>query len=194
MKNIQLAKQRKSFYEERFNFEFIDKEMDDFLAELKEKIGVAEKESQPKMTQKIFLIYDEKDEEFRVGLENSLSQLESNNDIELLYWQKFTAGTAEEEIIKNLENANIILPIVSPNFLADNELNGHILKLAEKQHSDGKLGVYPVVARPCDWRENDFLKKLEPIPASAEPITSKTWNTRDDAYFEIVRELKKRLK
>ncbi len=184
----------KSFYEERFNFQFVDKDSDDFLDELKEKIGIVEKDDQPKITQKVFLIYDEKDEEFRIGLENSLSQLQSNKDIEILYWQKFTAGTEEEEILKNLENANIILPILSPNFLADTDLNGHILALAEKQHNEGKLKVYPIIARPCDWRENDFLKKLEPVPDTAEPITSKAWNTRDDAYFEIVRELKKRLK
>ena len=184
----------KSFYEERFNFQFVDKDSSDFLDELKEKIGIAEREDGPKVTQKVFLIYDEKDDEYRIGLENSLSQLESNKDIEVLYWQKFPAGTDEEEILKNLENANIILPILSPNFLADTDLNGKILKIAENQHNDGKLKVYPIVARPCDWRENDFLKKLEPIPSSAEPITSSNWNTRDDAYFEIVRELKKRLK
>lgn len=184
----------RSFYEERFNFQFVDKEIDAFLDELKEKIGLAENPDQPKITQKVFLIFDEKDDEFRVGLENSLSQLQSNKDIEILYWEKFAAGTEEEEILKNLENANIILPILSPNFLADTDLNGHILAIAEKQHNEGTLKVFPVVARPCDWRENDFLKKLLPLPDSAEPVTSKLWNTREDAYFEIVRELKKRLK
>ncbi len=184
----------KSFYEERFNFQFVDKESDDFLEELKEKIGIVEKDEQPKVTRSVFLIYDEKDEEYRIGLENSLSQLQSNHDIEILYWQKFTAGTEEDEILKNLENANIILPILSPNFLADTDLNGHILAIAERQFNEKKLDVFPIIARPCDWRENDFLKKLEPLPDSAEPITSKAWNTRDDAYFEIVRQLKKRLK
>ena len=193
-KRYPLSETTKSFYEERFNFQFVDKEIDDFLDELRGKIGIDEKDDEPKVTQKVFLIYDEKDEEFRIGLENSLSQLQSNKDIEILYWQKFTAGTEEDEILQNLENANIILPILSPNFLADNQLNGHILELAEKQHLDGKLKVYPIVARPCDWRENDFLKKLEPVPENAEPITSSKWNTRDDAYFEIVRQLKKRLK
>ncbi len=194
LKRYPLSEMTKSFYEERFNFQFVDKEIDDFLDELQNKIGIAEKEDGPKVTQKVFLIYDEKDDEFRIGLENSLSQLQSNKDIVILYWQKFTAGTEEDEILKNLENANIILPILSPNFLADTDLNGHILEIAEKQHNEGKLKVYPVVARPCDWRENDFLKKLEPIPDNAIPITSSNWNTRDDAYFEIVSQLKKRLK
>ena len=194
LKKYPISEATKSFYEERFNFQFVDKEIDDFLGELKEKIGLTEVADKPKETQKVFLIYDEKDEDYRIGLENSLSQLQSNKDIEILYWQKFTAGTEEEEILKNLENANIILPILSPNFLADTDLNGHILAIAEKQHNEEKLKVYPIVARPCDWRENDFLKKLEPIPDSAEPITSSNWNTRDDAYFEIVRQLKKRLK
>lgn len=193
-KRYPVSAMTKSFYEERFSFQFVDKEIDEFLDELKEKIGIAEKKDQPKVIQKVFLIFDKNDDEFRVGLENSLSQLQSNGDIEIMYWQKFTAGTEEEEILKNLENANIILPILSPNFLADTDLNGHILAIAEKQHNEGKLKVFPIVARPCDWRENAFLKKLQPIPESAEPITSKAWNTRDDAYFEIVRELKKRLK
>jgi len=189
-----LTETTKSFYEERFNFQFVDKENDDFLDELKEKIGIAEKDNQPKISQKVFLIYDEKDEEFRIGLENSLSQLQSNQEIEILYWQKFTAGTEEDEILKNLENANIILPIVSPYFLADTDLNGHILAIAERQFNAKKLKVFPIVAKPCDWLENDFLKKLEPLPSSAEPITSKAWTTREDAYFEIVSQLKKRLK
>ena len=57
----------KSFYEERFNFQFVDRKIDDFLDELKEKIGLNENDDQPKVTQKVFLIYDEKDEEFRIG-------------------------------------------------------------------------------------------------------------------------------
>jgi hypothetical protein len=54
----------RSFYEERFNFQFVDKEIDAFLDELKEKIGLAENPDQPKITQKVFLIFDEKDDEF----------------------------------------------------------------------------------------------------------------------------------
>jgi len=128
------------------------------MGRIKQK-GIVEKEDQAIETRKVFLIYDEKDEEFRIGLENSLSQLQSNQDIEILYWQKFTAGTEETEILKNLENANIILPILSPHFLADTDLNGHILAIAEKQFNEKKLMVFPIVARPCDWRENGFLKK-----------------------------------
>ncbi|MFT5165921.1 MAG: hypothetical protein ACI8P3_001152 [Saprospiraceae bacterium] len=183
----------KSFYEERFSFQFIDKEAKDFLAELSSKV-MPEKEKSAHKTESVFLLYNEKDETFKNELENNLSQLVKNGEINLQYPERFMAGTEDTEIKEALKNANIILPILSPNFLADTEMADHLLPIAAELDQNEQAKLRPIIARPCDWRENPSLRTKIPLPENGEAITSNHWNTSDDAYFNIVQSLKKMLK
>jgi hypothetical protein len=188
-----LSAMTKTFYKERFNFHFIDKAVDSFLDELSEKV-IAQKAKNNDVTEKVFLLYHPKDEDFKNELENCLSQLIKNEELELWYPQKFIAGTDDEEVLESLRGADIVLPIMSPNFLADTDLMDRLLPLAAEQDNQGKSSLRPIIARPCDWRENISLRTKPPFPENSEAITSNYWNTRDDAYFNIVQSLKKLLK
>ncbi len=188
-----LSASTKAFYQERFNFHFIENNADAFLGELKEKTIAPAQESNDK-TEKVFLLYHSKDEDFKNELENNLSQLIKNNELELWYPQKFIGGTDDAEVLECLRDADIVLPLMSPNFLADLDLMDRLLPLAAEQERQGKCILRPIVARPCDWRENASLRTKAPFPENSEAITSNYWNTKDDAYFNIVQSLKKLLK
>ena len=183
----------KAFYEERFNFQFIDKEGDAFLEELRSKV-LPEKTEGEQKTEQIFLLYHEKDESFKNELENSLSQLIKNNEISLKYPENFIAGTDHAEVLEALKKSDIILPIMSPNFLADVELMDKLLPIASDLDKNEKAKLRPIIARPCDWRENQHLRTKVPFPENGEAVTSNHWNTPDDAYFNIIQALKKMLK
>jgi SIR2-like protein len=183
----------KSFYEERFSFQFIDKDAKAFLEELSNKI-MSSDGGAAKKVENVFLLYHAKDEEFKNELENNLSQLIKNGEMNLQYPEKFVAGTENSEIKEALKKADIILPILSPNFLADTELVDQFLQIAEELDESQEAKLRPIIARPCDWRENSSLRSKVPLPENGEAITSNHWNTSDDAYFNIVQSLKKMLK
>lgn len=188
-----LSAMTKAFYEERFSFQFLDKDATEFLGELSSRLNPEGEVSVPK-TEKVFLLYSEKDEAFKNDLENNLSQLVKNGELTLEYPEGFMAGTDDAEIKQALENADIIIPILSPNFLADIEMADQMLPVAGALDQAGKAILRPIIARPCDWRENQWLRSKIPFPENGEAITSKHWNTQDDAYFNIVNSLKKLLK
>ena len=190
---LSVSEMTKTFYQERFNFQFIDKNVFEFLGELKDKVMPEQSEKEQK-TEKVFLLYNEKDEAFKNELENNLSQLIKNKEIVLQYSQNFLAGTEDSEILEALKKADIILPILSPDFLADIELMDQMLPVAADIDGKEEAILQPIIARPCDWRENQFLRIKMPLPENGEAITSQHWNTPDDAYFNIVQSLKKLLK
>lgn len=183
----------KTFYEERFSFQFIDKEAEDFLGELQVQVLPKQQEGGQK-AKKVFLLYNEKDESYKNNLENNLSQLIKNAEIILDYPQKFLAGTDNADVLEALKKADIILPLLSPNFLADINLMDMLLPLASELDQNEQTILRPIIARPCDWRENQSLRTKNPFPENGEAITSSHWNTSDDAYFNIIQELKKLLK
>lgn len=183
----------KLFYEERFNFQFIEKEATDFLKELSLKVKAADEERN-QLTENVFLLYHPQDEDFKNQLENNLSQLIKNGELNLQYPGAFIAGTEDTTIQAALKNAHIILPILSPNFLADEALADQMLLIADEMDRNNTAKLRPIIARPCDWRGNQSLRSKIPLPDNSEAITSKHWNTQDDAYFNIVQSLKKMLK
>ena len=156
------------------------------MGELIQQIGGGDTE-EPKETRKLFLLFHAKDENFADALENNLSPLVQNKEIEIFRRDKFIAGTDEAEIAAAYDQAYLVLPILSPDFLADTELSEEPLAKA----SENPALLRPVIARVCDWRENQYLKPCLPLPENGEAITSKHWNTPDDAYFEIVQAIKK---
>lgn len=187
-----LSSMTKAFYKERFSFKFIDQDIDQFLALLLKKVGgdTSEKEREQK---RLFILSHPDDETYRVELEKALSPLQDNGDIELQYREKFIGGTDDSEIWEAYDSAHIVLPILSPNFLADDNLIKAWLPRAAKRCDGESAFLRPVLARLCDWRENEHLRTREPLPEEGEPIASKFWSSHDDAYFSIVQAIKKML-
>ncbi len=188
-----LSMMTRTFYEERFNFQFIDQNAIDFLGELKGKVfPVADEKS--KENKKVFLLYDKKEEAVKDALEDSLSQLVQNGEITIHYPGSFVAGTDESEIEQQFRNSDIVLAIVSPNFLANVALSETWLAKADELEKQEEIILRPLIARPCDWRENPILRTRIALPENNEAISSTHWNTVDDAYFDIVQSFKKLLK
>lgn len=187
-----LSNRTKAFYEECFSFKFIDKEEIDFLSELQKQLGL-DQQSNPKVKRKVFLLNHPKDNDFRTELINNLAPLAQNEEIEIHYPQKFTAGTDEAKIIEAFNQSYLVLPLVSPDFLADPALSGAWLPRAAT-HCDGqKAFLHPILIRACDWSENENLRRHQAFPENGKPVSNNAWDTRDEAWFNIVQSIKKRL-
>ncbi len=103
-----------------------------------------------KMPVKIFFSYSHKDEAFRDKLDVQLSTLKYEGLIETWHDRCITAGSPlDQRINARLEEADIILLLVSPDFLASQYCYGLEVTRALKRSESGNVRVIPVILRPC---------------------------------------------
>jgi hypothetical protein len=134
---------------------------------------------------KIFYSYSHQDEELRDTLERHLSVLKRQGLIESWHDRMITPGDEwAGEIDHNLDQADIILLLVSADFIASDYCWDIELKRALDRHEAGDARVIPVILRPVDWLGAPF-GKLQALPRNAQPIT--TWENTDLAFSDVAR-------
>ena len=106
---------------------------------------------------KIFYSYSRKDLDMRNTLEDHLSALRRVGRISTWHDLELEAGTEwEPAILNKLNTADMILLLVSSNFIASEYCYGTELQRAIARHHEGTARVIPIILRPCDWRILDF--------------------------------------
>jgi internalin A len=73
-------------------------------------------------------------------------------------------------IDNHLESANIILLLVSSDFLASDYCYDIELKRALESHESNQARVIPVILRSVDWQRSPF-EKLAALPKDGKAIT-----------------------
>lgn len=94
----------------------------------------------------------------------------------------------DETIKERLSKAQVILLMVSTNFLASDYITRNEVPLAMSLMNDHKAVIVPVLLSPCSWREEDF-EKLEKLPRKDAPVSS--FRSHRDAWFLVEEGLKK---
>jgi len=131
-----------------------------------------------------FVSYSHRDERYRQALDISLAQLKRSALISLWYDMKILPGQEwNEEIDKNLETADIVLVLVSPDFLASDYAYTHEMQRAIERHHNGLATVVPIILRPSDWQDSP-LGDLQALPSNGRPISM--WPKRDQAWLDVV--------
>ena len=100
------------------------------------------------------------------------------------------AGTEwEPAILNKLDTADIILLLVSSNFIASDYCYGTELKRAIARHHEGTARVIPIILRSCDWNHADVpFSKLNVLPAHAKAITG--WPDQEDAFTIVAQRIR----
>lgn len=94
----------------------------------------------------------------------------------------------DETIQERLSASQIILFMVSRDFLASRYITEHERPVAMRLMDEGKAVVVPVLLSTCSWKDEDFAK-LEKLPRKDELISSIT--PREDAWALVEEGLKK---
>jgi hypothetical protein len=141
---------------------------------------------------KVFFSYSHRDESLRDEIEKHLSILRRQGFIETWHDRRIGAGAElEHEISQNLETAEVILLLVSSDFLASDYCYDIEMKRAMERHAAGEARVIPVILRPCDWHDAPFGKLLA-TPPDGKPVTR--FPTLDDAFVLVVADIKQALR
>jgi hypothetical protein len=137
------------------------------------------------MPVKIFFCYAHEDELLLNKLKSHLSPLQREGLIDVWHHRDISAGAEwAKEIDINLNTAQIILLLISPNFLASDYCYHVEMQRALEQHTIGKARVIPIILRPVDWNKAPFAH-LQPLPTDGKPVTS--WANPDDAFVNVAR-------
>src|SRR5689334_14575040 len=98
-----------------------------------------------------FVSYSHKDEALRATLDAHLASLVSQGVLELWHDRVIEAGVVwETEIQERLEAAEIVLLLVSSDFLASPYCYGREMQRALERHDQGLARVIPIILRPVD--------------------------------------------
>jgi len=139
----------------------------------------------------IFCCYARKDQPLLQELKVHLFPLQRQGIITLWNDTDISPGANwEEEIEKHLNTAQIILLLVSPDFIASEYCYSKELQRAMKRHEVGEVHVIPIILRPVIWK-NMLFGHLEALPTDAKPITSSLWHNLDEALFDVAQGIEK---
>ena len=137
----------------------------------------------PKRAINVFYSYAHEDEKLRNELEKHLRILKRQGQI--ISWHDRQIGAGKEwarEIENYISTAQIILLLVSPDFMDSDYCYSIEMKRAMERYERGEARVIPIILRPVYWQKAPF-GKLQPLPANGKPVTR--WQNRDEAFWDI---------
>ncbi len=140
---------------------------------------------------KIFCCYAREDQPLLLELKNHLAPLQREGKITLWADTDVNAGVEwEKEISRHLNTAQIILLLISPDFMASDYCYSVEMQQAMERHECGDARVIPIILRSVDWQSAPF-GKLQALPTGTEPVKSRGWQYLDDAFWDVDREIRK---
>jgi len=138
---------------------------------------------------RIFFSYAHEDEAFRIELEKHLSFLKRSKKIIGWHDRRISGGSNwEQEINENIDQAQVILMLISPDFINSDYCYETEAIRAFERHNRKEALVIPVIVRPCLWTETPF-KSLQALPTDGIPVS--TFKNLDEAWLNVAQGLLK---
>jgi TIR domain len=133
----------------------------------------------------VFLSYSHKDSDLKDELETHLSTMKRHGVIETWHDRRIVAGEKwADQIDQHLNAAQIILLLISPDFVASDYCYGKEMARAHERNAKGEAQVIPVILRPGEYRGASFLE-YQCLPEGGKPVTR--WLDRDEAFANVAK-------
>ncbi|MBD2563199.1 MULTISPECIES: SUMF1/EgtB/PvdO family nonheme iron enzyme [Nostoc] len=137
---------------------------------------------------KVFCSYSHNDEPLKDELAKHLTMLERQGITSTWHDRKIPPGKEwDQQINENLNTADIILLLVSSDFIFSKYCWDVEVTKAIERHANGEACVIPIILRNVFWQDAPFAK-LQALPKNAQPI--KSWSNQDDAFTNVAQGIK----
>jgi len=136
----------------------------------------------------IFICYSHKDQDFLEDIKGYIneSSLQHSN---IWYDGKIPPGTSWDDTIQeHLNNAQIVLLLVSQWFLNSEYINKTELKNALENHRRGTCRVIPIFTRKCNLERYPQITSLQGLPAGMKFLSEMEYE-RDTHYACIQKKI-----
>jgi small GTP-binding protein len=151
----------------------------------------------------IFISYSKHDKEpFRIKMERCLKNISRDRELPLVCWHDeclLSGGLVHDDILEQLERADIVVLLLSPDFIATDYCFDRELPKALQRYEQKQNVVIPVVIRETPgWMNykigNRKLGDLTALPTKGVPMEDwpshdKFWGNVEQGIRERVREL-----
>lgn len=138
---------------------------------------------------KVFCAYSHEDEELRDHLEKHLSSLKRPGVIEVWHDRRIGAGREwEGQIDEHLNAADIILLLISSDFIASDYCYDVEMTRAMERYKVKEALVIPIILRSVDWEGTPFVG-LQALPKNATAVT--LWENQDEAFTNIAKGIRR---
>src|SRR6266567_1298089 len=135
----------------------------------------------------LFYSYAHEDEELCNQLKKHVRLFERYGLVTSWHDREIRAGDDWAiEINTHLESAQIILLLISADFLASDYCYGVEMKRALERHFAGEARVILIILRPVDWQYDLLLSGLQVLPTDGKPVTIWSSSPPYDAPFEDI--------
>ncbi len=138
---------------------------------------------------KLFISYSHKDELYKDELLEHLSGMRRNGEIKDWTDRAILPGEKwDEAIAKNLNEANIVLFLISSSFVASEYIQNIEIRKAIERHNHNKLIIIPIPVRPCDYKSLP-LKEIQSASKDFKPIST-GYVSHDEGWTEVIGNLR----
>ncbi len=135
---------------------------------------------------KVFVSYSHKDAEYKDELVTALAYLSRMEEIELWQDGRIEAGMEwRKEIFEKLAEAEIVICLVSSNFIASDFCYSEELKQALEGHDREEKIVIPIEIKTCAWKKLKPLGEIQGVPS--KPISQ--FAEHSDGWGEIFNQM-----
>lgn len=143
------------------------------------------------MTPKFFISYAQEDRDHKNDLRKWLETLNWKDDVEVWENEQIGAGGELDKTVKaQLAIADIIVLLVSVDFLASSYIKEVEFARAMDRHNAGDALIIPVIVRDCIWNMTP-IGKLVCLPKDGVPVED--YPKKDKAWNEVVRKISEQL-
>jgi tetratricopeptide (TPR) repeat protein/DNA replication protein DnaC len=152
----------------------------------------------PQRPPKLFISYAREDDEYKKQLVEHLEGLAQQGVIASWHDGQLVAGQQwNEEIVRNLKEARVVLLLISPPFISSGYISKVELAQAGERYERGEVSVIPILVRNVHaWESKPLggstLGSFQALPRNFKFIVD--WPNRDAAFAEIVAEVEKAVK
>ena len=142
----------------------------------------------------VFISYAHEDQILLDELVAHLRPLEEEGLISSWSDRQILPGSGwEAEIDDKLKQADLVLLLVSADFINSQYAYGKEMVTALARATAGLTTVVPVILRPVAW-EKTPLGMLNVLPSGGKSITSGAWGSKDEAFTHVAKGLRRLLK
>jgi O-acetyl-ADP-ribose deacetylase (regulator of RNase III) len=137
----------------------------------------------------VFVSYARADRELRDRLGKQLAGLKRSRIVNEWHDRLITPGDDwHQEIDEQLKNADLILLLLSADFMASEYIMSVEVTQALARHEKGEACVIPVVLKPVDWSDAPF-RRFQALPTDGKPVTS--WADPEAALLDVAQGVKR---
>ncbi len=135
---------------------------------------------------RIFYSYSTADQTHQEALEKHLAILRQTGSIEEWHKRKISVGEhRDRRIKKELVKADIILLLLTPDFIASEYCYSTEMKFAIKAYEEGLAIVIPLLIRASSWQETP-LAELQALPRKGANIYEKATAATSESHFDTL--------